>query len=103
MPLSYNSSSGVDNIKVRNLFTVCTLFVIVLNSFLNCVHSKNCPHVSSSNLNGKTTLSVLLSIPRYYTCEIIFLVNILKVSNQVSKTIIGIIVNIHTAITTTYN
>lgn len=45
---------------------------------------------------------VLLSIPRYNTCKIIFLVNILKVSNQVSKTIIGIIVNIHTAITTTW-
>ena len=45
---------------------------------------------------------VLLSIPRYNTCKIIFLVNILKVSNQVSKTIVGIIVNIHTAITTTW-
>ena len=47
VPLSYSSSSGVDNIKVGNLFTVWTLFVVVLNSFLNCVHSKNCPHVSS--------------------------------------------------------
>ena len=48
--LSYLSSMSVGNTQVRNLFTGGALVVVVINTFLYCIHPKDGPHVSPANM-----------------------------------------------------